>query len=100
EKEVPLAMLALAATALHASISEWRSGVYKPAAFSGDCYLDAYQEHILLLKGIQDQNPRAYHVMMHKLYKDASGLVPAMTLAGNAHSDALSHVDIAGMDIE
>ncbi|KAI0833352.1 hypothetical protein BC628DRAFT_1308004, partial [Trametes gibbosa] len=71
ENEIPMPMLALVGTALHASLNEWRSGSHKPSAFSSDSYGDAYNEHILLLQGIQLKNPRAYHVMMHRLYRHA-----------------------------
>ncbi|KAH9846213.1 hypothetical protein C2E23DRAFT_696953, partial [Lenzites betulinus] len=72
EKEIPIPMLALVGAALHASVTEWRSGAHKPAAFSGDSYVDAYNEHVILLQGIQLKNLRAFHVMMHRLYRQAT----------------------------
>ncbi|KAI0349242.1 hypothetical protein OH77DRAFT_1415399 [Trametes cingulata] len=71
EREVPLVMLALVGTALHAALTEWRLGFQKALAFSGDSFLDAYNEHVLLLQDIKAKNPRAYHVMMHRLYQRA-----------------------------
>lgn len=56
---------------LHASVIEWRSGSHKPAPFSGDSYIDSYNEHVVLLQAIQQKNPRAYHVLMHRLYRQA-----------------------------
>ena len=58
-------------TQLHASLSEWRTGVHKKGTFSADAFLDAYTEHVTLLTGIKTQNPRAYHTMMHRLYTEA-----------------------------
>ncbi|KAI0373818.1 hypothetical protein BV20DRAFT_677628 [Pilatotrama ljubarskyi] len=101
EKEVPLVMLALVGTAIHASLSEWKSGIQKPAAFSGDAFLDAYNEHILLLRGIKEKNPRAYHVMMHKLYQRASGVVSDQVGASHGSAgSALAQVNIDEMDID
>ncbi|KAI0756057.1 hypothetical protein C8Q80DRAFT_1078133, partial [Daedaleopsis nitida] len=96
EKEVPLAMLALVATAIHASLTEWKSGAHKTIPFSADTYLDVYNEHVITLNGIKDGNVRGYHMMMHNLYKGASG-VPA---PAQSRTKALAHVDIAGMDID
>ncbi|KAI1789304.1 hypothetical protein LXA43DRAFT_893095, partial [Ganoderma leucocontextum] len=64
-----------------------------------DVFLDAYAEHVTLLTGIKAQNPRAYHNMMHRLYTEASGTIPPAANLANA-SDALAHVDFAGMDID
>ncbi|KAI0746221.1 hypothetical protein C8Q80DRAFT_1121117 [Daedaleopsis nitida] len=83
EKEVPLAMLALVATAIHASLTEWKSGAHKTIPFSADMYLDVYNEHVITLNGIKDGN-------------GASG-VPA---PAQSRTKALAHVDIAGMDID
>ncbi|KAI0706333.1 hypothetical protein C8Q76DRAFT_696627 [Earliella scabrosa] len=98
EKEIPMAMLALVGAAIHASLTEWQHGVYKPTSFSADSYLDAYNEHIVLLQGIKDTNVRAYHTIMHRLYTAASGsTAPAgPAAAGNP----LAHVDFAGMDLD
>ena len=51
---------------------EWKTGTHRPAAFSGDAYVDVYNEHCILLAGIRKQNPRAYHTMMHRLFNAAS----------------------------
>ncbi|KAI0738178.1 hypothetical protein C8Q80DRAFT_1114055, partial [Daedaleopsis nitida] len=115
EKEVPMAMLALVGAAVHASLSEWKTGTFKAISFSADSYLDVYYEHITLLQVIKDKNVRGYHKMMHRLYNLArrvlhlrvltecslvslhSGTVAAAAItAGNA-ADV---VDIAGMDVD
>ncbi|PIL31106.1 hypothetical protein GSI_05802 [Ganoderma sinense ZZ0214-1] len=99
ELEIPMPMLALVGAAIHASLSEWRTGIHKKGTFSADSFLDAYTEHVTLLTGIKAQNPRAYHTMMHRLYCEASGvLAPAANVA--SASDALAHVDFAGMEVD
>ncbi|KAI1784148.1 hypothetical protein LXA43DRAFT_850149, partial [Ganoderma leucocontextum] len=99
EREIPMPMLALVGAALHASLSEWRTGVHKRGTFSADAFLDAYTEHITLLTGIKTQNPRAYHVTMHRLYMEASGTAPPTANVANA-TDALAYVDFAGMKVD
>ncbi|KAI0759462.1 hypothetical protein BD413DRAFT_617756 [Trametes elegans] len=105
EREVPAPMLALIGAALHASLLEWKSGTHRAAAFSGDAFVDVYNEHCLLLAGIRNQNPHAYHTMMHWMYNHASGIwTPtasnAAEGAGGPTDNALAHVDINAMDVD
>ncbi|KAI0765858.1 hypothetical protein BD413DRAFT_718059 [Trametes elegans] len=99
QKELPIAMLALVGAAMHASLTEWRTGVHKPAAFTGDTYVDAYNEHVLLLEGIKQKSPRAFHTMMHRLYQQASGFLPDHHAAAGQVNDALAQVNIDAMDV-
>ncbi|KAI0649797.1 hypothetical protein C8Q79DRAFT_940804 [Trametes meyenii] len=99
EKEILMPMLALIGASIHASLSEWRSGIHKPTPFSSDSYADAYNEHVLLLKGILAKNGKAYHVMMHRLYQQSTGAHadhPALLAANHA----LAQVNIDDMDME
>ncbi|KAI0717684.1 hypothetical protein C8T65DRAFT_571521 [Cerioporus squamosus] len=99
EKEIPMPMLALVGAALHASLTEWSTGVHKPASFSADSYLDAYNEHIILLEGIKNASAGGYHKMMHRLYKLASRRTPTAT-GGTGGTTALAHVDFAAMEVD
>ncbi|TBU36602.1 hypothetical protein BD309DRAFT_878102 [Dichomitus squalens] len=99
EREVPMVMLALVGTAIHAALSGWRLGFLDPQAFSADAYVDAYNEHITLLTGIKSQNARGYHTMMHRLFTRASNSV-APSLVTNTSNTALSHVDFSAMEID
>ncbi|KAI0833358.1 hypothetical protein BC628DRAFT_1498791 [Trametes gibbosa] len=99
EIEIPAPMLALVGAALHASLMEWQTGVHRSAAFSGDMYVDVYNEHCILLAGIRNQNPRAYHTMMHRLFNVATGSLPA-TGAPAPGANALAQVDVNAMDID
>ncbi|KAH9910569.1 uncharacterized protein BXZ73DRAFT_83416 [Epithele typhae] len=84
---------------IHASLSEWRQGTHKTSPFTADAYLDVYNEHVLLLNGIKDNNVRAFHTTMHRLFVSASGINP-VTVVTAATADAISHVDFAGMEVD
>ncbi|KAH9941882.1 uncharacterized protein BXZ73DRAFT_41778 [Epithele typhae] len=99
EREIPIPMLALVCTAIHVSLSEWRQGTHKTSPFTADAYLDVYNEHVLLLNGIKDNNVRAFHTTMHRLFVSASGINP-VTVVTAATADAISHVDFAGMEVD
>ncbi|KAI0689213.1 hypothetical protein C8T65DRAFT_664229 [Cerioporus squamosus] len=101
EKEIPIPMLAFVGTAIHAALSEWRSGTHAHVSFSADAFLDVYNEHKLILNGIKAKNIRAFHKMMHRLYREASGAAPTNDdAAAAAANEALDHVDFANMDVD
>ena len=56
---------------IHASLSEWKTGYHKKSFFSADAFLDAYEEHQTILKGILKNHAPAYHCMMHRLFSEA-----------------------------
>ncbi|TBU26654.1 hypothetical protein BD311DRAFT_666987 [Dichomitus squalens] len=100
ECEVPMVMVALVGTAIHAALSDWKSGLNKSQRFSTDAYLDVYNEHIVLLKGIKSENARGYHIMMHRLFTRArcDTVMPFLHLPHT--NTALAHVDFAAMDVD
>ncbi|CDO73949.1 hypothetical protein BN946_scf185016.g106 [Trametes cinnabarina] len=61
---------------MHASLTEWKSGTHKACAFSGDSFIDVYNEQVLLLTGIREQNVHGYHTMTHRLYNAVLGITP------------------------
>lgn len=83
-RELPEPMLALVATGvratyqlghhtnlrfqIYAAIHEWRTGTHKSNDFSADAFLDVYNGHILTMKYIWTERPRAFHLMMKELY--------------------------------
>ena len=89
EREMPIPMVALVGCAvrlhrgcvtvimhsfsaqIHASLSEWKTGYHKKSFFSADAFLDAYEEHQTILKGILKNHAPAYHCMMHRLFSEA-----------------------------
>ena len=56
---------------LYASIDDYRATQYNVGKFKANLFLDAYQDIMQLLSTIKSDNLRAYHVLMHGLYKDA-----------------------------
>ncbi|KAI9449054.1 hypothetical protein BJY52DRAFT_1192902 [Lactarius psammicola] len=71
EYEVPVPMVALVATALYASIHEWRTGSRQPVEFSTSAYFDVYKGHIDTFQLIRE-NQGKFHVMMADIYSKAS----------------------------
>ncbi|TBU37677.1 hypothetical protein BD309DRAFT_1061881 [Dichomitus squalens] len=98
EREVPMVMLALVGTAIHAALCAWRAGFFDPQSFSADAVVDAYNEHITLLTEIKSQNARGYHTMMHCLFSRASNAIAP--IVSPTPQNALAHVDFAAMKID
>ncbi|KAI9438454.1 hypothetical protein BJY52DRAFT_1195946 [Lactarius psammicola] len=73
--EVPIPMVALVATALYATIYEWRTGEQQIAEFSANVYLDVYNGHINTLLQIRERHVGAFHSMMAEIYSQVSTLV-------------------------
>ncbi|KAN0139137.1 hypothetical protein V8E53_003026 [Lactarius tabidus] len=89
--EVPIPMVALAATALYAVLYEWRTGEQQVAEFSANAYLDVYLGHVNTLKHIREHRAGAFHFMMADIYTKAN------TPATNESS---SVVPIADLDLD
>lgn len=90
-REVPISMVALVATALYASIIEWRTGSQQVTEFSANTYFDVYQGHINTLRLIRDKRGNAFHRMMADIYSQASS---------SAAGDGASGAPIAQLDLE
>ncbi|KAH9017703.1 hypothetical protein EDB85DRAFT_1897491 [Lactarius pseudohatsudake] len=70
--EVPAPMVALVATAMYATLNEWRTGKSQVLEFSANTYLDVYRCNVMSLNYILNHRPNAYHVMMADIYSQAS----------------------------
>jgi hypothetical protein len=71
-REVPIAMVALVATALYAAIQEWRTGVQRSVEFSTNAYLDVYNGHVNTFNHIRLNREESFHTMMTDIYRQAS----------------------------
>ncbi|KAH8994406.1 hypothetical protein EDB86DRAFT_3078268 [Lactarius hatsudake] len=89
--EVPIAMVALVATALYASIYEWRTGVRQVVEFSTTTYFDVYRHHVDTLGFIRDGRDSAFHNMMAKIYTEASEF-------GNGTGTSMVQIDLDLLD--
>ncbi|KAH8980473.1 hypothetical protein EDB92DRAFT_1953940 [Lactarius akahatsu] len=70
-REVPIPMVALVATALYASLREWRTGDLQTTEFSTTTYFDVYRNHISTLEVILNDRESAFHKMMAAIYAQA-----------------------------
>ncbi|KAI1788559.1 hypothetical protein LXA43DRAFT_872610, partial [Ganoderma leucocontextum] len=68
EKEIPSALLALAATAVFASIEDHRMSRSEVGDFKGNVFLNAYRANMDILWEIKSDNIGAYHRLTHDLY--------------------------------
>lgn len=92
EPELPPSMVAFAATGVHfiyncsvltadsfykvfASLNEWRTGKYLRAEFSANAFSDVYRTHTQFLSSIRTGNPRGYHHMMARLFRESSCVI-------------------------
>ncbi|KAH9161634.1 hypothetical protein EDB89DRAFT_2080488 [Lactarius sanguifluus] len=90
-REVPIVMVALVATALYASIYEWRTGIRQVVEFSTTTYFDVYRHHVDTLGFIRDGQDSAFHNMMAKIYTEASEF-------GNGTGTSMVQIDLDLLD--
>ncbi|KAJ3557173.1 hypothetical protein NP233_g11809 [Leucocoprinus birnbaumii] len=95
EAELPMSLIALAATGVYAALSARESGQRVKQTFDGDKNKAAYDRHIEYLKSIHHDNIGAYH-------KITSDLLKAVMTHGSNTSDsapvgnALAVMDLSG----
>ncbi|RDX39857.1 hypothetical protein OH76DRAFT_1367103, partial [Lentinus brumalis] len=70
EKEIPAAMLALVATAIYASIDDYRNVRFEAGDFKSNLFIDIYRLNIATLSDYKNDQPRIYHDFMHGLFKE------------------------------
>ncbi|KAI9431989.1 hypothetical protein H4582DRAFT_2084278 [Lactarius indigo] len=87
-REVPMPMVALVATALYATLYEWRGGEQQTAEFSANAYMDVYLTNMNTLKHILNNRERAFHIMMSDIYAQAS------TMGGTVVTSTLPIADL------
>ncbi|KAL1687787.1 hypothetical protein GGG16DRAFT_95419 [Schizophyllum commune] len=97
ELELPIPLVALAATAIGAAIEEWAASetTHVDIEFSISHIKSRYQSYEAILNGIKAANPQGFHHRMHALYTEASGNLGTRTnLDMNTE---MEFIDIAGM---
>ncbi|KDQ49254.1 hypothetical protein JAAARDRAFT_201037 [Jaapia argillacea MUCL 33604] len=87
-------MLALAATAVYAALTDWSTGEYKRTDFSASVYYGTYRKHIASLAKIE-KNPTKYHKLLRKVYVLASG-----SNADHSVKDQVVKVDLSDMEVD
>ncbi|KAJ7918098.1 hypothetical protein B0H13DRAFT_1869733 [Mycena leptocephala] len=75
--ELPDAMVALVATALYASLMEYRAtGERQTIAFTEGAYEDTYRNHMKTLADTRDYAPNALHNVLHRLFNFVTSTQP------------------------
>ncbi|KAH9847583.1 hypothetical protein C2E23DRAFT_847901 [Lenzites betulinus] len=97
EKEIPAPMLALAATAIYASIVDYSAPVYKARDFTGNEFADTYARNMRALQKIKDADTNKYHVLMHGFFRVICGSHSSVMSASGKSADDLDALDVAGM---
>ncbi|KAH9013363.1 hypothetical protein EDB85DRAFT_1877070, partial [Lactarius pseudohatsudake] len=72
ELEIPAAMLALVATAIHAALEDLTTGIRRKMDFNADFYEDVYLSHMKFLSHIRSGSIGKYHRLMANLFTQAS----------------------------
>ncbi|KAF8056056.1 hypothetical protein FPV67DRAFT_1678529 [Lyophyllum atratum] len=98
EREVPLPMVCMIATAAYAAIEDWNSGFLKKSEFNADEYEDNYRGHELFLNNIRASNPAAYHRLMADIYNEVSNSQASQS-ASVVANNAMALLDLAAMDV-
>ncbi|KIL59616.1 hypothetical protein M378DRAFT_14732 [Amanita muscaria Koide BX008] len=91
ELEVPAAMVAMVATAIHASFDDFAS----KRDFSADVYEDVYRKHINFLDDLRNMGIGKYHKIMASLYTIVSSNSTQVVKASNDAMHLLNFADMS-----
>ncbi|KAJ3006005.1 hypothetical protein NUW54_g4094 [Trametes sanguinea] len=105
ELELPIAMVALAATAVGSCLLDWlRAGGLRPKkakSFTADANSDIYAAHVAFLNSIKKDYPSKFHVLMHNLYMTLSGgTLKVVKETNHTMEQAMAVLDLDGMPDE
>ncbi|KAG2029851.1 hypothetical protein BDR03DRAFT_1017828 [Suillus americanus] len=95
EQELPVAMVALAGTAVCSIIMQYWSKKYN-CDLNCELYSGIYKTLVGILNGIFEMSERKYHVLMHSIYKTVYGLKVNM-VCDLETDEALMFLDIDAM---
>lgn len=93
ERELPAAMVAMAATSIASSLDDYSTGVRRKTEFNADLYEDVYRSHMAMLATIRENSPNAYHRLMADLYNCTSSISTHLV------TTTTSNDDMADMDV-
>ncbi|KAF8876087.1 hypothetical protein BD779DRAFT_1677965 [Infundibulicybe gibba] len=101
ELEIPIPMLALAATMVYAELYDWITGDRVKSKFNADDHCDTYQHHVGVLEGIcsKSANERdlKFHRLMSDLFNEASNRVKKVSPKVD-DNETLANLDFNNMD--
>ncbi|KAJ7466391.1 hypothetical protein FB451DRAFT_412753 [Mycena latifolia] len=99
KRELPDAMVALAATAVYAALLELRmTGQRQNIPFTEDAYEDTYRNHMETLSQVRGTAPTAMHKLMHELFYDLSASNKTAHTASGSSSTLIQLVDVPDSD--
>ncbi|KAF8176926.1 hypothetical protein BJ912DRAFT_1024284 [Pholiota molesta] len=102
ESELPIPLVALAATGIHAALDTWKDGNYvkkKTDKFDGETYKTIFNRHVSYLQGLKTKNINAYHSIMAELHEKVVGNAGQGEQVEQAPGEgALSVLDLSGFD--
>ncbi|KAF9486935.1 hypothetical protein BDN71DRAFT_1355387, partial [Pleurotus eryngii] len=76
ELELPIAMVSLAATVIHASLVKWDNNTQKTRTFRAEEYQDIYEGHKAFLESLKAERVKFFHKIMHGLYETVAYVAP------------------------
>ncbi|KAL0952218.1 hypothetical protein HGRIS_006508 [Hohenbuehelia grisea] len=76
ELELPIPLVALAATAVHCALQEWKDGAFVKLPFHGNTYQDVYEHHVRVLEDILIERSKYHRLMSDIAGKIIAGAVP------------------------
>ncbi|KAI0755408.1 hypothetical protein BC629DRAFT_1662786 [Irpex lacteus] len=98
--ELPVPVIALSATAVHAALLNYRASKGSQSTeFSADQYSAIYDTHVTVLRTIQEQRPGAYHRLLKKLFEDVVGSSTSVTTRADAN-EVLEDLDFDNLDAD
>ncbi|KAG2029301.1 hypothetical protein BDR03DRAFT_1018585 [Suillus americanus] len=97
--EVPIPMVAIVSTAIHATLIAKKNKAGDDFKFTGNQFCDIYTYHVALLEKIQRTAPVKFHKMMADIYKEVQGFRRDTIGVYDKDTD-LALLDLDGMDDE
>ncbi|KAJ7814889.1 hypothetical protein B0H14DRAFT_3149262 [Mycena olivaceomarginata] len=99
ERELPDPMVALGATAVYASLVEYRmTGRRQNIPFTEDAYEDIYRNHIATLEQTRKNARKGMHRILHELFTEVTEGNKVMHTASGSSSTLIQLVDIPDSD--
>ncbi|KAF8326775.1 hypothetical protein F5887DRAFT_925157 [Amanita rubescens] len=73
---VSIAMIALASTAIHCALDEWRDGIWKQVKFESKTYSGIYEDHVKNLRELKKSKSIIFNQLTRQIYyQSTSGIV-------------------------
>ncbi|KAG2040755.1 hypothetical protein BDR03DRAFT_1007929 [Suillus americanus] len=97
--EVPIPMVAIVSTAIHATLIAKKNKAGDDFKFTGNQFCDIYTYHVALLEKIRRTAPIKFHKMMADIYEEVQGFCRDTIGVYDKDTD-LALLDLDGMDDE